>query len=63
MAREFCEAEGIEYVDLLSQFRGRNEEALWVHPTDQHPNHIGHQLMAEGIYEHFHKTGLGVDPR
>jgi hypothetical protein len=23
---------------------------LWVHGTDQHPNDVGHRLMAEGIF-------------
>jgi len=49
IAREFCEAEGIEVVDLMDAFLGRDDRALWVHPTDQHPNDVGQRLIAEGI--------------
>ena len=52
MVRAFCEAEGIEYVDLTPRFLDRPERELWVHPTDQHPNHRGHRLIAEGILDY-----------
>ena len=52
MMEEFCRVEGIEHMDLLSRFRGMDEEDLWVHPTDQHPNHVGHIIMADGIYQY-----------
>lgn len=58
LAREFCSARGIEYVDLLPNFTGRDERRLWVHPTDQHPNHIGHALIAEGIGAYLRESGL-----
>jgi lysophospholipase L1-like esterase len=48
----FCEREGIEHVDLLPRFLGREDEELWVHPTDQHPNDRGHALIAEGLAEY-----------
>jgi hypothetical protein len=38
MVAAFCEAEGIEHLDLLPRFLGQDERSLWVHPTDQHPN-------------------------
>ncbi len=35
-----CDAEaGIECLDLLSGFRGRNAEDLQLHATDQHSSH------------------------
>jgi hypothetical protein len=40
---------GLEYIDLLDVYRGRDAETLWVHPTDQHPNEIAHRLAAERI--------------
>jgi hypothetical protein len=43
---------GVEYIDLLDVFRGRDAESLWVHPTDQHPNEIAHRLAAQRIAEY-----------
>jgi lysophospholipase L1-like esterase len=50
MVGEFCKREGIRCVDLLPAFRGRTDESLWVHGTDQHPNDVGHRWMADGIF-------------
>ncbi|MFH2000974.1 MAG: SGNH/GDSL hydrolase family protein [Planctomycetota bacterium] len=52
MAREFCEEEQIEYMDLLDRFLGCIDEEFWVHPTDQHPNPAGHRMIGEGIFEY-----------
>ena len=49
---EFLKAEKIESLDLLSNFMGREESDLWVHPTDQHPNKIGQGLIAAGIHDY-----------
>lgn len=49
MVGAFCAQNGIECVDLLERFRGRDDRSLWVHPTDQHPNDEGQRLIAEGI--------------
>jgi lysophospholipase L1-like esterase len=49
---KFLKTEGIESVDLLDNFMGREESDLWVHPTDQHPNKIGQALIAEGIRDY-----------
>lgn len=53
MVNEFCEREGIEHVDLLERFLGRDAAELSVHPRDQHPNHEGQRLIAEGLFEYF----------
>ena len=58
MAASFCEESGIRTVDLKSGFDGLNELDLWVHPTDQHPNHTGHQILAEGILDYLKAEGL-----
>lgn len=55
LVAEFCEREGIERVDLLERFLGRRDRELWAHPTDQHPNDVGHRLIAEGILEYLEK--------
>lgn len=49
MAAQFLETNDVAYVDLLDPFRGREEADLWAHPTDQHPNDVGHRLIAVGI--------------
>ena len=46
---EACREAGCEFVDLLTVYRGRQAQDLWVHPTDQHPNEITHKLAAEAI--------------
>ena len=48
----FCEAEGIEHLDLVPRFEGLDERSLWVHPTDQHPNDKGQRLIGEGVLEY-----------
>jgi lysophospholipase L1-like esterase len=55
---EFCAANGIPCVDLLAPFVGRSELDLWVHPTDQHPNHIGQKLLGDGIVRFLRERGL-----
>jgi len=52
MVREFGTASGIAVLDLASQFVGRDENALTVHPTDQHPNAIAHGEIAAAIGRH-----------
>ncbi|MFH2000043.1 MAG: GDSL-type esterase/lipase family protein [Planctomycetota bacterium] len=52
MVDDFCKAKGIECVDLLDRFLGRNDRDLWVHPMDQHPNNIGQRLIGEGLFDY-----------
>jgi lysophospholipase L1-like esterase len=40
---------GIPVLDLLDDFRGRDAEALWVHPSNQHPNEEAHAIAAEAL--------------
>ena len=40
---------GITAVDLLPYFLGRDGRTLWVHPSDQHPNHLAHQIAADNF--------------
>lgn len=46
-----CQEAGCEFIDLLPLLRGRPSESLWVHPTDQHPNEIAHDLIAQRLAE------------
>ncbi|MCA8942360.1 MAG: hypothetical protein KDB80_07335 [Planctomycetes bacterium] len=58
MVAEFCAAHTITTVDLLPTFRGRDERALWVHPTDQHPNAVGHELIARDVVTFLERVGF-----
>lgn len=51
MVREFCAQNGIRCLDLQDAFNGFADEALWVHPTDQHPNHVATKIIAERVRE------------
>ena len=37
---------GIEIIDLLAPLQDTPAEALWVHPSDHHPNEVAHSKMA-----------------
>lgn len=39
----------IPYMDLLESFKGEDYVDMWVHPSDQHPNHRAHQIAAKAI--------------
>lgn len=52
MVREFCAQNDIRCLDLQDAFAGFADEALWVHPTDQHPNHVATKIIAERVYEY-----------
>jgi len=47
----FCESSEIPVLDLLPSFTGRNEEDLWVHFSDQHPNEIANAIAAEALLD------------
>ena len=40
---------GIVSIDLFPYLRGMEAPRLWVHPSDQHPNHVAHRSVAEGL--------------
>ncbi len=44
-----CRVAGIPYLDLGAAFAGRDEAALWVHPTDHHPNAAAHGIAAAAL--------------
>jgi lysophospholipase L1-like esterase len=46
---DFTQSVNIPTLDLLPAFSGQPYAALWAHPSDQHPNEIGHRLAAEAI--------------
>lgn len=52
LAVAFCREHGIRCVDLRHVFDGHDDMELWVHFADQHPNHVGHRLMAAAIHDY-----------
>lgn len=44
------------FIDLFDYFKGRNAADLQVHPTDQHPNEIGHAIAGQALFEGISKT-------
>ncbi len=52
LKEEVAEAGGI-YIDLLPCLRGIDPKELWVHPTDQHPNEIVHEIAGRAIARDF----------
>ena len=57
----FAAANGIDSLDLLPAFAGHDGPELWVHPTNQHPNEVGHAIAGEAIARHL--AGAGLLPR
>jgi lysophospholipase L1-like esterase len=49
---------GLPVLDLLDAFRGRDGEALWVHPSNQHPNEEGHAIAADALLRFLEGQGL-----
>ena len=48
----------IPYLDLLESFKGEDYVDLWVHPSDQHPNHRAHEIAAEALADFLVSEGL-----
>jgi hypothetical protein len=47
--RRHCQEQMIPVLDLLDHYRDFHGPELWVHPTDQHPNEIAHEIAAGAI--------------
>ena len=48
---EFCEANGIPFLDVLPALKGHDTPSLWVSPADYHGNDIAQRLAAGPIAE------------
>jgi lysophospholipase L1-like esterase len=53
----FHAAAGIDCLDLLPEFRGRDADRFTVHAIDQHPNRAGHALFAAAIERDLRRRG------
>jgi len=45
----FARRSGIPCLDLLPAFAGHAGPELWVHPNNQHPNEVAHEIAARSI--------------
>lgn len=51
LIKQVCDNYGIPVLDLFDSYKGYQDSSLWVHPMDQHPNEIGHNIAANAIFE------------
>ena len=58
MVTKFLVENEIDYLDLKPAFDGSDEQEMWVHVTDQHPNHKAMEVFAEHIFAHLRQGGL-----
>ena len=45
----YCKQNHVHFLDLRDHYRDYNGPELWVHPTDQHPNEIAHEIAAHAV--------------
>jgi hypothetical protein len=55
---QFCAEANIPFCDLLPAFRGQDAPALWVHPTDQHPNEIATKIAGTALATFLRQSDL-----
>ncbi|MDH3214118.1 MAG: SGNH/GDSL hydrolase family protein [Myxococcales bacterium] len=48
----------IPVLDLLQAFQGQETEALWVHPSNHHPNEKAHSIAARALFAFLNERGL-----
>jgi len=49
---------GLNILDLKPALSAEKADALWVHPTDHHPNEQAHRLVAEALAAHLESAGV-----
>jgi len=47
--QQACKKSNIRYLDLLPAYQQYRDHDLWVHPTDHHPNRLGHAIAAQEL--------------
>ena len=52
MVADYCRTHGIEVIDLLPHYMGLKATALWVHPSDPHPDAVGHGVAAGALADY-----------
>jgi hypothetical protein len=61
-ALQTAEAAGFVMVDLSKIYQGRDLGSIRVSESDDHPNRLGHQLVAERLYEAFSARAAAIFP-
>lgn len=56
--RNEVEATSAAFIDLLPEFKGHKASDLWVHPADQHPNEIAHDIAARALADGLMTSGM-----
>jgi len=41
---------GVDFVDVMPDFKGQDPAKLWVSPTDAHPNELGNEIIAKALF-------------
>lgn len=59
----FAREAGIPLFSLGPAFHGRDARALWVSPSDQHPNEEGHRIAAEALLPFVESVLAGLQRR
>jgi lysophospholipase L1-like esterase len=60
LVTRLAELDGIDAVDLLPAFAGRDPRRLWLHPIDHHPNAEAYRIIAEALAPTVERE-LGLD--
>jgi hypothetical protein len=58
MVTSKVEQNNIPVIDILPSLLGMEHAKLWVHPTDQHPNEIVHDIVANLVSDRLLEDGL-----
>ena len=57
-----AEAAGFVMIDLSKIYQGQDLASVRVSESDDHPNRLGHQLVAERLYEAFNTNAAAIFP-
>lgn len=56
--RRFAASEDLPLLDLRPAFAGHDGPELWAHPTNQHPNDVGHRIAGQAVRRFLEAEGL-----
>jgi hypothetical protein len=55
---EQAEQRGMNILDLRPALAAHDADALWVHPTDHHPNELAHRIVGQVLLQHLESEDL-----
>ena len=53
-----AQSRGLRILDLKPALSAQPADALWVHPTDHHPNEVAHRIVGQALSEYLSTEGL-----